>query len=151
MPVKILILLLTLLAGPALGFTFDDCNGNVSGELYTIHKYDLTCIAALPADSTNDTAAVHVRAKAARVCFTGQIDAAGASLARMKVHHCANGKMPSATPEVECPWIGIEFTGAEGASQLACATFDTGTYFFEISTAIEAGDVGRITVQGLGD
>ena len=50
-----------LLAAPASGFTYDDCNGNTDARLYTVSRFSLSCIAALPADTT-DTLFVSIAA-----------------------------------------------------------------------------------------
>lgn len=142
-----------LFATPAASFTWDDCAGNTAGELYTIARYNLTCIAVANADSTNTTRIFFVRAKTARLCFDPALDSEGADTGQITVRECPNGQKPAANPENECDLVTVALTGlgGEDGTQFRCRTLSTGSYFVDVTTAMGAGNTGRVTIQGEGD
>jgi hypothetical protein len=155
MRVLLYALLALFVGATAAAFYFDDCNGNTTGELYSITGYNLVCIAIAPADALTSTPRFHIGAKSALVCFDPALDNEGADDGEAQIRHCPNGRLPAANPEYQCDIDSETLTGLGGdrdtTTPKRCKELDFGSYQVEMTSTIGAGHVGRITIQGLGD
>lgn len=142
-----------LIAAPAASFDWDDCSGNTSGALYTIYKYDRTCIGINTTDDTNDTRLFFVRAKSATLCFDPNIGWEGTDLGTIFVRECPNGQKPASNPHYECDKVTDELTGAnlDPGPQMRCRVLPTGSYYVDVATDMGAARQGRVTINGGGD
>ena len=147
-----LLVAVALTASPALANTWSDCQGNTSGNLVAVKKWQLLC---LDFDENGvDSRIFMVGANTALICFDPALDSEGTDVAQIDLRYCPNGKKPAANPENECfkmtdsPITGV--TGSAG-TQDACHRVGPGVYFVDITTPPAAGDDARVTIQGESD